>query len=226
MSQTFESVEHAGRDTKERILDAAELLFATNGFDATSLRQITSEANANLAAVNYHFQTKEALTRAVLARRLEPINRRRFQLLDALEFAAGDGAVELEDIIRAFILPVMEAKEAKPHNPGMARLMGRLISEPGGVFMQMFKEEMVTAVARFSAAFAKSCPHIPQLEVMWGMHFGIGSMAHFLISRELLQFLTGGQADAEDFPAATDRLVRFIAGGMRAMTAQTKEAAR
>src|SRR5258708_1763757 len=69
--------------TKTRILDAAEKLFGMSGFEATSLRDITTEAQVNLAAVNYHFQSKESLIDAVIVRRLEPVNRRRMEMLDA-----------------------------------------------------------------------------------------------------------------------------------------------
>lgn len=78
--------------TKDRILDAAERLFARDGFDATSLRAITAEAKVNLAAVNYHFQSKEALVQAVIGRRLGPINVRRLELLDGYEAEAAGGA--------------------------------------------------------------------------------------------------------------------------------------
>ena len=76
--------------TKDRILDSAERLFARDGFEATSLRAITAEANVNLAAVNYHFQSKEALVQAVIGRRMGPVNAQRIALLDACEAEAGD----------------------------------------------------------------------------------------------------------------------------------------
>lgn len=75
--------------TREIILETAEQLFAQQGHDGTSMRQITSAAGVNLAAVNYHFGSKEALVQAVLKRRLEEVNRERLRLLDELEAAAG-----------------------------------------------------------------------------------------------------------------------------------------
>ena len=94
-------------DTKEQILDVAERLFADRGFPATPLRDITSEAGVNLASVNYHFGSKEALLAAVLERRLRPVNARRLELLDAIESAAGNGAPNAEEVIRAFSLPAV-----------------------------------------------------------------------------------------------------------------------
>src|SRR5580692_187637 len=89
-------------DTKTRILDAAEKLFGKNGFDATSLRDITADADVNLAAVNYHFQTKDSLIDAVIARRIEPVNRKRLELLES----AGPNP-NIEQILIAFLAPVL-----------------------------------------------------------------------------------------------------------------------
>src|SRR5579883_3052628 len=90
-------------DTKTKILDAAEKLFAQNGFDATSLRDITTEAEVNLAAVNYHFQSKDSLIDAVIARRIEPVNRKRLELLES----AGENP-SLEQLLIAFLSPLMQ----------------------------------------------------------------------------------------------------------------------
>src|SRR5579862_2477676 len=107
-------------DTKSRILDAAEKLFGHNGFDATSLRDITAEADVNLAAVNYHFQSKDSLIDAVILRRIEPINRRRLELLDA----AGAHPT-VEQIVEAFVAPVVEQDR-----PPMLSMMGRALADP------------------------------------------------------------------------------------------------
>ncbi len=90
-------------DTKTRILDTAEKLFGENGFDATSLRDITAQADVNLAAVNYHFQSKDSLIDAVIARRIEPVNRRRLEMLEA----AGPNPT-IEQIVEAFLAPLTE----------------------------------------------------------------------------------------------------------------------
>src|SRR5271156_1240304 len=90
-------------DTKTRILDVAEKLFGENGFDGTSLRDITTEADVNLAAVNYHFQSKDSLIDAVIARRIEPVNQQRLEMLDA----AGPNP-SLEKILTAFLAPVLD----------------------------------------------------------------------------------------------------------------------
>src|SRR6266852_9905037 len=94
-------------ETKQRILDSAERLFAEHGSEATSLRNIIADAKVNLAAIHYHFHSKEALLEAVMIRRLEPINQERLRLLDACEQNANGGRPPLEAVLEAFIAPAV-----------------------------------------------------------------------------------------------------------------------
>src|SRR5262245_47872957 len=95
-------------ETRNRLLDAAEALFMEHGFEATSLRAITAAADANLAAVNYHFGSKEALFEAVLTRRLDPMNQQRVNLLDALEAESGGESLGCEQILSAMLIPALK----------------------------------------------------------------------------------------------------------------------
>src|SRR5206468_6387569 len=94
-------------DTKGRILDAAEALFMEHGFEATSLRAITAAASVNLAAVNYHFGSKEELFHAVLTRRLDPMNQERVDLLTRLESEAAPHSLPCEQILHAMFVPAL-----------------------------------------------------------------------------------------------------------------------
>src|SRR5436309_2575270 len=119
-------------DTKTKILDAAENLFGHNGFEATSLRDITAAAAVNLAAVNYHFQSKDSLIDALIQRRIEPINRRRMAMLDE----AGPNP-SIEQIVEAFVLPLLEQDQTS-----MATLMGRVLATPDLFVMRVFKKHL------------------------------------------------------------------------------------
>src|SRR5438477_4352893 len=94
-------------DTKTRILDAAERLFVEHGFEATSLRSLTSAAGVNLAAVHYHFGSKEELFQAVLTRRLDPMNQERIDLLERVEREAGSRAPSCEKVLFAMLIPAL-----------------------------------------------------------------------------------------------------------------------
>src|SRR3981081_1481862 len=116
----------ASADTKTRILDAAELLFMEHGFGATSLRQITAAAGVNLAAVNYHFGSKEELFQAVLTRRLDPMNQERIALLTRFEGESAPRALTCERILAAMFIPALKlARDPKRGGKNFLRLLGR-----------------------------------------------------------------------------------------------------
>jgi AcrR family transcriptional regulator len=192
-------------DTKTRILDAAEKLFGEKGFDATSLRDITTEADVNLAAVNYHFQSKDSLIEAVILRAASPVNGRRLAMLEA----AGPKAT-VEQIVEAFITPVLEY-DFQP----MAPLMARVLSSPE-VMRRVFKQHIETLSRRFVDAIAVAVPELSQEERMWRLHFTAGAMAHTVTRAPVMRDLFGGVLDINDRQLLIARLVRFAAAGFRA----------
>ena len=193
-------------DTKTRILDAAEKLFGEKGFDTTSLRDITAEADVNLAAVNYHFQSKDSLIDAVIARRIEPVNRRRLEMLDS----AGPNAT-IEQIVEAFVAPVLERDIAN-----VVPIMGRALATPDMFLVRVFKKHLAPIAERFGSAIERACPQLTPSERMWRLWFMGGSMAHTLSWSRAIGEMTGGLCDASDRKDVTARLVRFVAAGLRA----------
>jgi AcrR family transcriptional regulator len=196
----------AEHDTKIKILDAAEKLFGEKGFEATSLRDITAAAQVNLAAVNYHFQSKDSLIDAVILRRIQPVNRRRIEMLDA---AGRDPTVE--QIIEAFLAPIVE----RPM-PALVPLMGRILSTPDLFVERVFKKHLKAISQRFSEAFARALPDLPLEERMWRMHFMGGAMTHILLWSKILPMITGGACDVSDRKALVERAIAFLSAGFRA----------
>jgi AcrR family transcriptional regulator len=192
--------------TKTKILDVAEKLFGQNGFDATSLRDITHEAQVNLAAVNYHFQSKESLIDAVIVRRLEPVNRRRMEMLDA----AG-ACPSLEEIIEAFVSPVLEADVL--HGVPM---IGRVLSDPAQFAVRIFQKHLAPVARRFEEALAVAMPGIPTEERFWRLHFMAGVMTHLLTLWDVLPLMTPLRIEPIDRHAVVARMVPFLAAGFRA----------
>jgi AcrR family transcriptional regulator len=202
--------------TKERILDTAERLFAEHGYAATSLRGIIAAAGVNLAAVHYHFHSKEALLEAVILRRAVPTNQERLALLDGYEREAGGAPVPLEKIIEAFVAPSLRLAR-DPESGGMIfmHLLGRLHAEGdllSGVLISHFGETL----DRFGAALRRALPDLSREELHWRLNFAIGSLA---------QTLRGGSRDLakiSDLPLSFDtdqaleQLVAFLSAGFRA----------
>ncbi|HVS19316.1 MAG TPA: TetR/AcrR family transcriptional regulator [Planctomycetota bacterium] len=203
------------RDTKARLLDAAEASFGEHGFQGSSLRAITSAAEANLAAVHYHFGSKEQLFAAVFARRIEPINARRLERLDALEAAAGGAAVEVEALLAAFIEPACNAfAQIEDRGARFLQLSGRMFSEPGEHWTAV-RALLEEPLARFLAAFGKSLPHLPPREVLWRLFFVVGGMCHAFSAGAMLTEFSDGACRGDDARQSVPRLIGFLAAGMR-----------
>ncbi len=203
-------------DTRQRLLDVAEGLFADQGLKGTSLRAITSAAEANLAAVNYHFGTKEGLFAAVFQRRIGPMTVERIRLLDqALEAAAPD-APALEDVLRAYLAPTLGLLTS--HDPGAVnfpRLLGRVFSESGEIKIQVLNQFRPSA-ERFLEVLAQILPELPHAELMWRLHFLIGSLAHTTASGKLICLMSGGACDPDDVEGLLERLTTYAAAGFQA----------
>mgnify|MGYP001165049757 FL=1 len=203
-------------ETKERILDVAERLFADFGYKATSLRDITSEAGVNLASVNYHFGSKDALLAALLNRRFAPVNRRRLELLDELENST-DGAADLSDLVQAFLSPPFEMYPGGTEDGRtFLRLVGRIHSETDdvrAVFVTLFQP----IISRFTAALQRALPHLDADEVAWRIHFLVGSMAHTMMWCE--SFLSQAKRD----PDPSDMLASLIQFGTAGLEAPSRQ---
>jgi AcrR family transcriptional regulator len=193
-------------DTKAKILDTAENLFGVNGFESVSLRDITSHARVNLAAVNYHFQTKDHLIDAVIARRIEPVNARRLELLEG----AGPKAT-VEQILEAFLRPVLEMKTVS-----LAPLMGRVLSNPDLFVDRIFKVHLAPVVTRFAAALGSALPQLPAADIAWRLNFSVGALTHTLLWGHLFPRITNGLCSIDDREALLARMVQFLAAGFRA----------
>lgn len=203
------------RNTKESLLLAAERLFARQGIARSSLRAITQEAGANLASVNYHFGSKQALVRAVFSRHLGPLNRQRLELLERCE--ATEGRPRLESIVHAFVAPVVRLRSAgQPGHRDLARLMGRTFSEPGEHVRTIVAEEFGEVIDRFTTALARALPEVPPEELFWRFHFMVGAMVHTAAHGNLARLISGGLCDPDEVEGLTRHLVGFLAAGLRA----------
>ncbi len=205
--------------TKTRILDAAERLLSERGFASSSLRAITAAAGVNLGAVNYHFRSKEALIQSVFARRLGPINRERLAALDACEAKAGRNPVPLDELLSAFIDPVLRSS-----GDGMVflRLLGRMYFEPSLDLQRIFRAELGMVVERFRKAFHRALPDLSPEDIFWRLFFSIGAMAQMLASAPLLEFISGGICDPSDTEDARERLVGYVRAGLSAPAAGSR----
>ena len=195
--------------TKEKILDTAERLIASQGFAATSLRQIISEAQVNLAAVHYHFGSKEELLDQLVLRKVTRVNEERESLLEQFEREAGDRPVAVEKILTAFFQPMIEAG---CRNPQFVRVMGRLIAE--GMIPSIAERHFQPTTSRFVTALRRALPELSEGELFWRVQFMFGAMSHTVGGLALPVSQLHG--DSTDFELIMRRLMAFLGAGMSA----------
>jgi AcrR family transcriptional regulator len=211
-----EPPEHTLADTKDRILDTAERLFAERGLEATSIRDITMAAAVNLGAINYHFGTKQKLIEAVFNRRIEPLNQRRLARLDEAERKSGGKPPTIEALLEAMIRPAVEASfAAGKRNTSFMRLMARCHSEPNPEIEQLIRAQFQTMMARFAAAFARALPELPREELFWRLIFASGALLHALLISSKEDSLPGNLRKKLDADGLIQRLVAYAAAGMK-----------
>lgn len=207
------------QDTRSRILSAAERLFADRGFSATSVRMITSRAEVNLAAMHYHFGSKDRLIQELFTLRLSPLNRQRLALLDQYQIDAGGGVLSLEKILDAFVRPPLQLiRDPKRGGMRFMQLLSRAFNSPDGAIRDMIYGQFAEVIERFSGALGPRLPHLSREEAFWRFHFMVGAMSHTLhviADWRNLETLFPEVPEPSQVDEVVDRLVSFSAAGFR-----------
>jgi len=202
-------------DTRSRILDVAEELFGEQGLDRVSIRDITKTARVNLAAINYHFGSKEDLIAAVFERRVVPVNEARLAALDAVEKSAGQRIPKLEAILEAFIRPALQSSlKASKGGTAFSKLFGRCLSEPSPEVEVLLKRQFEPLVERMDGALRRALPHLSRSDIYWRMKFTYGALHHWLLTKD--KFRPNWVKDV-DVETQTQKLISFAAAGFRAV---------
>jgi AcrR family transcriptional regulator len=195
--------------TKERILGAAEVLFAQRGFDGASLRQLTAAAGVNLAAVNYHFGSKDKLVEQVFRRRLDALNASR---LSALALVAGAASTTLEDVLAAYIRPALELS----HDDSGAlfmRVLARAFAEHDDTLRQFLSENYGHVMRQFTAEFARLLPQLSKPELYWRIDLVTGALTHAMSGFGMIQRQKDVSERAHREQTA-QHLIRFALAGL------------
>lgn len=207
-------------NTRDRILSTAERIFVMHGYEGTSLRQITREASVNLAAVNYHFGSKEGLLQEVLRRRLTELNHERLMLLDAAEKEAQGQPLKPSLIITLFFSVWLRRATLEEKQGGhFQKLMGRMLSEPSSFIRTFLADEHSDVMERYQEALIRALPHVSPVEIAWRLHFMLGATAYAIAGIDSLHLVTRFEAQEDQDTAnekLMDRLISFLLGGLRA----------
>ncbi len=215
MVTTPDTTTSGGDPTRERLLDSAERLFARHGFAATSVRDLTREADCNLASVNYHFGSKQNLYEQMFARLLEQLRRQR-------EAALSDGlarpGVTLEDFLRCYAEVFLDllAEDAALCRMRLALFM-REMTEPHLPPGLMYERMIGPTKQVLGEAFARFCPDLDRTASDLCIHSMVGQLLHVLHARAMLEHAGVTDAPILDANRAVDHIVQFSAAGMKAL---------
>lgn len=203
--------------TRERILDAAEELFARSGFAAVSVRQIMRQADADVSLAYYHFKSKRDLFDAVMLRRVEHLNSIRLKALEAVEKRHTHDAPTVEEIIEAFTRPLLtllaEHHDEWHHYMALVAQINNS-TESGGKLMTRYFDPLVS---RFIDALRKALPDCREEDLYWSYEFFSGALTLTFAETGRIDNLSGGRCRSTDMHTINERLPIFIAAGFRAL---------
>ena len=200
-------------DTKTRILDAAEKLFAERGFSETSLRLITSKAEVNLASVNYHFGSKKELIRAVMARYLDVFMPIASAIIVKLQ-SSNNGA-SLNDIFSSLVEPLLDLNQLRTKGTNtFLQLLGRGYIESQDHLRWFINTHYGEHLTQFVKAVADSVPHIPPAEMFWRLHFTLGTVVFTIASAdELTEIAAANFNEHNNIESVIRKVIPYLSAG-------------
>ena len=198
--------------TQDRILGAAEELFAQHGFAGTSLRQVTSRADVNIAAVNYHFGSKENLVNEVFRRRMDDMTNLR---LSQLKTAMGKHPGELQPVLAAFVEPALAMSQDRHGGGAFVRVVARAYAEKNDGLRKFLSDHYGHVLREFGKAIATCVPGLGKEELYWRLDFLAGALTYAMADFGLIK-RPAEVTEAAHRERAARELIRFAEAGIRA----------
>lgn len=203
-------------DTRNRILDAAEALFAQSGFDAVPVRKIMQEAETRLGLMSYYFESKEALLNAVVERRIEMLNTRRRNLLKA---TLDEGDISVEKLVDCLVRPYADLiKEEGEAWRSYAKLNAHLSQSPrwASLIRKYFDSILTLIIDELATLY----PSASRATALRAVVMAIGTILSVLAESGRMQSLSDGYVRDDDLDVILPELCRFVSGGLRAALEQ------
>lgn len=206
---------------RQRLMDASEQLFAEHGWNAVSIRTIVSAAGVNLAALHYHFGSKEQLLSEIFTARAKPIAEERVRLLSEIDL---DTTPSLERILEAFLRPALTiGSDERFGGRAFVKLRARLATEPEEVSRRILSSAFDESSREFLDALARALPELPQADLEWRFHFMLGTMFYTMADAGRIQSLTDGRCDPGRVEDALAHIIPFLAAGFRSEPHATRK---
>lgn len=211
-----------GEATRERILDAAEELFAEHGFDGVTVRQVTRKANVDVALAHYYFGTKRGLFNSVFLRRAAILNDARLKAIDDFQINPGPGGATIEGFIQAFLDPVIERwAKGGPGWKSYLAIVAQVNNTPkwGGETMARYFDPVIH---RLIDALRGIMPGAHDIDLYWSYQFLSGTLTLTFAETGRIDRLSSGLCHSSDYQAVRDRMAPFAAAGFRRVCLQKR----
>jgi AcrR family transcriptional regulator len=199
-------------DTPDKLIAAAERLFAAHGYASVSVRAIAAAAGVNWSLVGYHFRGKEGLLSEVYRRHCTSLNAERLKLLGL----ARRNGLRLEQVIEAFVRPALAEIQAAGGETSFSRLRAILAAENSTLLGQLVAENFDMSSRTFVAALRQCLPHVPPDEILWRFHFMLGTIYYSVASPQRIKTFSKGRCDPGSLEDTLEHLVPFLAAAFRA----------
>ncbi len=203
--------------TRDRLVSAAEKLFAEKGFYDVSLRDITNTAEANVASVNYYFRSKEALADEVITLHITPVNEARVKELQILVEHHAPDPVPVRDLLNAFMKPMIERMHSSSlRNDLFGKIMGRCMGDKGQALPSQIELQMRDVLGFYIKELTRSLPQLTPDLVLYRLHFSFGAVAHTLLFSERLSNYSQVKVEVMNAEKTLNRVVDYCMGGLLA----------
>ncbi len=202
-------------DIKDRILNAAERIFAEQGLDAVSLRAVTTEAGVNIAAVNYYFGSKAALLQAMTQRYFAPVNAEQLHRLELLETNTQE--LSIEAILHAYTTPIFAMFDAQRGREWMQAKIMAFRAEPSPhINSQTESEQDAEVISRYYEAMRRAIPHVPADELWWRFE----RTRNLLMANQSRRFMIPSESTSSESSKRDERawLITFLVGALQAIS--------
>jgi len=211
--------------TRDKLLDVAEQLFARNGLENVSIKDITDLANTRLASINYYFDTKENLFYEVILRRAHILSTERITALNEIRYSEKDVREAVVSIVEAFVLPLL--KKSVDGGRGWksyCQLIARtaMHSFPTNKMMDEFN---ATAL-RFVESLGRALPSLNNKQAHYAFHFMLSSTLYIFTENERIDGMSGGQYKSSDLEDISAEMIQYIAGGLLDMESRENQKGR
>jgi AcrR family transcriptional regulator len=208
------SVQASDQETSEKLIAAAERLFAEHGYNGVSVRMIAAAAGVNWSLLGYYFRGKEGLLSEVYRRHCGELNSARMRLLQ--EIRTGGRKPELEEILNAFIRPALAVARSEDGETDFIRLRAILAAENSALLDKLVAENFDVSSGTFIDALRGCLPHLTRDDILWRFHFMLGTIYYTASGPHRIREFSNGRCDPADIEENLRQLVPFLAAAFRA----------